>query len=158
MSIFKGIGAFFAAAVATAVTVRDCAPDRSLFAITDLRLEPSTPSAGQTVALTLSYDVPQGVTITDGTSIYRMTFNFIPLTPTTHPLCQDVACPITGGSHTNTTQTQWPQGVTGNFKSQMEWRGAQDELLLCVEMAGAVLLDEGEEPDSQPSLRGAERS
>jgi hypothetical protein len=152
LRILKGVGTFIAAAT-TAVTVKDCAPGVSLFKITDLHLEPSTPTAGQEVALTLSYEVPPGMTLRDGTSKYQVTFNFIPLTPTIHPLCQDVTCPITEGSHTNTTVSQWPQGINGNFKSVMEWRTLNEETLLCVEMDGMVFTEES----AVASLRGAKR-
>ena len=136
MRILRVVLATFAAA--TAATVRTCLADTALFKISELKLDPASPSPGQDVALTLSYQVPEGVSVSDGTSTYDYTFNFIPLTPTVKPLCEDVTCPINPGSHTNTTISKWPEGITGSFKSRITWRNGGGEALLCMEMSGSV--------------------
>lgn len=138
MRILRSLVALFAATTATATTIRTCLADTSLFKISELKLDPASPSPGQDVALTLSFQVPEGVSVSDGTSTYDYTFNFIPLTPTVKPLCEDVTCPILPGSHTNTTHSQWPEGVTGSFKSRITWRNGGGETLLCMEMAGSI--------------------
>jgi hypothetical protein len=143
----------YLASTATQATVRNCGSSAALYKITELRLEPSAPAPGQEVALTLSFDAPGGVVITDGTSTYEASFNFIPLTPVVKPLCGDVACPIEPGGHTNTTVTEWPSGVTGTFKSKMRWVTGGGAELLCVELGGslkqAAVLAEEEEKDPE---------
>lgn len=138
MRILRSLVTLLAATAATAATVRTCLTEYSLFKISDLKLDPASPSPGQDVALTLSYQVPEGVSVSDGTATYDLTFNFIPLTPTVHPLCEDVTCPILPGSHTNTTISKWPEGVTGSFKSKITWRNGGAETLLCMEMSGSI--------------------
>jgi hypothetical protein len=87
------------------------------------------------VDLTLSYTVPAGVTISEGTAEYDVTVNYIPMTPYTEPLCQDVPCPIQAGSYTNTTRSTWPTGVHGLVVNKMIWKGTPDAVtLLCLQI------------------------
>jgi hypothetical protein len=103
--------------------IKDCAGEAGLFSVTKAALEPANPAPGTQVALTLEYTVPDLIRIVTGTSTYESTFNFIPLPATVHPLCQDVACPIGSGAHSNTTTSAWPSGVKGAYTSKMTWRG-----------------------------------
>jgi hypothetical protein len=143
LGAFTAFLSSYLAATTTPASVRNCGSAAALYKITELRLEPAAPAPGQEVSLTLSFDAPEGLIVTDGTSIYDATFNFIPLTPVVKPLCGDVACPIEPGAHTNTTATEWPSGVTGSFKSKMRWATAAGTELLCVELGGSLSGSEG---------------
>jgi hypothetical protein len=126
-------------ATAAAVTVQDCGTSAgALFALDRLAISPMSPAPGDTVDLHLEYRVPDGLVVRDGTTTYDVTLNFIPLTPSTNPLCQDVPCPLGPGAYKNTTKSTWPSGVTGAFSSTMRWRDADDALLLCVKLAGRL--------------------
>lgn len=141
MGLLTAFAAFLSSYLATQntqSTVRSCSSSGALFKITELHLDPAAPSPGQEVALTLSYEVPEGILVTDGTSSFEATFNFIPLTPTLQPLCEDVACPITSGAKTNTTRSIWPSGVTGSFTTKMHWNLLTGDELLCVEIGGKL--------------------
>lgn len=155
LGAFAALLSSYLATVTTTASVRNCGSAAALYKITELRLEPAAPAPGQEVSLTLSFDAPEGLIVTDGTSTYEASFNFIPLTPTVQPLCGDVACPIEPGAHTNTTVTEWPSGVTGTFKSKMRWATTSGAELLCVELGGnlhtlAVAEEEEQKEPEQP--------
>ena len=140
------LAAAFAAAVFAvadaATTLKDCGAGTSLFHLDAAKLDPADPAPGAPVDLTLSYTVPAGVTIREGTAEYDVTVNYIPMTPYTEPLCQDVPCPIHAGSYTNTTRSTWPTGVHGLVVNKMIWKGAAmkagapeaAETLLCLQI------------------------
>jgi hypothetical protein len=137
--MLRRLAALLLAAGASAATVQDCGGDKSLFRLNAVSLSPSSPAPGDTVQLHLDYTVPDGLVVRDGTTTYDVTFNFIPLTPTTNPLCQDIPCPLGPGTYSNTTTSQWPSGATGSFTSTMRWReAAVDAVLLCVKLAGRL--------------------
>jgi hypothetical protein len=147
MGLLGAFSAFLSSYLATTTTtasVRNCGSAAALYKITELRLEPTNPAPGQEVTLILSFDAPEGLIVTDGTSTYEASFNFIPLAPVVKPLCGDVTCPIEPGKHTNTTATEWPSGVTGSFKSKMRWATTTGAELLCVELGGSLAGSESE--------------
>jgi hypothetical protein len=113
-------------------TVNDCSAGKSLFTLNSASVSPDVPVSGQNVYITLFYTVPQGMTITDGTSEYSATYNFLPLSKTVEPLCADVPCPLKSGQYTNTSETQWPSGVSGTLSTQMKWFSVEKDLLLCL--------------------------
>jgi hypothetical protein len=132
-------------AAAGPATVKNCASGSSLFTINKLSLDPPTAVAGAQSTLYLDYTVPEGTTITDGTTTYAITLNFIPFAPSTNPLCADIPCPLRPGSYSNATTSTWPAGVSGSFTSKMTWQDAASNLLLCVQISGAMM-------DNQTSL------
>lgn len=119
-------------------TVKDCGAGSSLFKIQGLGLTPVSPAAGDPITLHLEYDVPEGTVVTDGTTTYQITLNFIPFAPSTNPLCQDIPCPLGAGSYTNDTTSTWPSGVSGTFTSKMTWADAVGTQLLCVQISGSL--------------------
>lgn len=117
-------------------TVRDCAVDKSLFHIDEINITPSKPVAGENVTLYVEYTVPESVTVTSGTVEYSVTYNFIPISPTYQPLCDNVECPLLPGSHSSTSVTQWPADISGALTMRMRWRDIDNQMLMCMEMAG----------------------
>lgn len=139
------LGLLATATTSIGATVKNCNAS-SLFEMHSASLSPSVPSPGQEVSLFLSYSVPGDLVVTEGVTVYQITFNFVPLNPTTNPLCQDIPCPLSGGSYTNTTKSTWPSGVSGSFSSTMRWEGVNggkgidggDTNYLCLQISGKV--------------------
>lgn len=118
--------------------VRDCAPGNSVFEVNSVSLEPPTPVSGQNLTLFLDYTVPDGVLITDGTAEYDITYNYIPFTPSTEPLCQNIPCPLGPGRYQNSSTSVWPQDLSGLLVTELKWYDPAQNLLLCVEISGQV--------------------
>lgn len=115
------------------------AAEVSLFRVNSVTISPSNPVPGQAIDLHLDYTVPDGIIIKDGTTTYDFTLNFVPLSPSSNPLCQDIPCPLGPGTYSNVSSSTWPSGVTGSFTSTMRWRKAVDNtLLLCIKIAGRL--------------------
>ena len=113
-------------------SVNDCSAGKSLFTLNSAYVAPDVPVAGENVSITIFYTVPEGMTITDGTSEYSATYNFLPLSTTVEPLCSDVPCPLKSGQYTNQSDTMWPSGISGTLSTQMKWFDADKDLLLCL--------------------------
>ena len=122
---------------ATALTVKDCAPD-SLFQLTDISVSPTDPSPGETFDLHLEWTVPETLTVNGGTAEYAVTYNYIPFSPTVEPLCQDIPCPMGPGTYKNDTKSTWPSGISGLVTSTMRWFSPENAVLACVELSGMV--------------------
>jgi ML domain len=128
--------AVFLATVPFFGSVQDCAPGESLFTITELSLSPAAPVAGQNLTLHLGYEVPEGVSVLGGTAEYDVTYNYIPFSPSTEPLCSNIPCPLGPGTYLNESTSQWPDSLSGLLVSRMKWFDEQNSMLLCVEISG----------------------
>jgi hypothetical protein len=126
------------AIVSYAITVKDCGAGKGLFTINSLSVNPVLPSPGENVTMGLGYTVPLGATVDGGTASYAVTYNFIPLTPTTESLCKNVPCPIGPGTYTNESTAAWPTGLSGSIVIKMTWKDSLDRLLLCTQTSGTV--------------------
>lgn len=116
---------------AVAPTVRDCGV-QTLFKIDSVGLSPTTPLPGDNVTLQLTYTVPLGYIATDGKAKYELTYNFLPLSPTIQPLCDNIPCPLLPGTYSNNTYELWPEGLAGTLKTKITWTDVSGELLLCM--------------------------
>lgn len=125
---------WFAASAFAATTLKDCAPGTSVFRLDAAKLTPADPAPGDFVDLTLSYTVPDFVTIFEGTAEYDVSVNYIPMSPYTEPLCQNVPCPVREGTYTNTTRSTWPTGLHGLLVNKMIWKAAAGDTLLCLQI------------------------
>ena len=127
--------------MASSVSVKDCSNPSypSVFNINALSISPESPTPGQQVALYMEYTVPQGIVVEDGTAKYDVTYNFIPMPPTTEPLCANVPCPLTSGAYANTTSTPWPSGIRGTITTKISWLDTNNSLLACVLISGKIL-------------------
>jgi hypothetical protein len=117
-------------------SIRNC-DESSLFKITSLGLTPDPPVSNQPVSLTLVFDNPDKE-ITDGTVTTSLSLNYIPVTPTVEPLCQNTECPITIGLNNRSTETIFPD-VSGILKSKVVWTNTNDEILLCIDMSLKIM-------------------
>jgi hypothetical protein len=105
-------------------SVKSCG---GLFTITKLSLQPDKVKAGDNVTLTLTYVNP--VVVTGGTIKNSVTYNFIPLTPTTTDLCQTIQCPLQTGEHDGSSTFTIPTGLSGSLSVKTEWLSSSEKYL-----------------------------
>ncbi len=101
-------------------------------------MNPTTAIGGQLTDLYLDYTVPEDVYIYDGTSIITYTFNGLPFTPTTGPLCGQIPCPLVPGTYINNTQSTWPEGVSGKIITTVSWFDVNNTELLCFQITAKI--------------------
>ena len=120
----------FSLALCVKASVTNCAPN-SVFQITQLVLDPPTNVvSGQNVTLSLLYTSP--VEVDSGTITTSVTYNFLPLTPTTAPLCDSAPCPIGVGDHDGSSWFLVPTGVKGTVVTKIVWTDVNSTQLLCI--------------------------
>jgi hypothetical protein len=120
-------------------SVSDCGRDMGRFKINTLTLDPKDKvSADQNVSLTLIYTSPQS--INGGTAVTALSYNYIPLSPSSVDLCSVVSCPIAQGLHDASTFYIFPSGVRGRVSSNTKWYDINGMLLLCVETVLTTVL------------------
>lgn len=122
-------------AIGSFATIKDC-DSSSVFRPTQLALSPDPPVPGKPVRLTLIFDNTASE-ITDGTVSTSISVNYIPLSPSSGPLCENTACPIIPGSNDRSTETTFPS-VTGLIRSKVTWTGPQGQSLLCIDTSFKV--------------------
>jgi hypothetical protein len=123
---------FFASGLSV---VKDC-DSTSVFRPTQLALSPDPPVPGKPVRLTLVFD-NTGPEITDGVVTTSASVNYIPMAPSTGPLCENTACPIVPGANDRSTETIFPS-VTGLIRSKVVWKGMAGQSLLCIDTSFKV--------------------
>ena len=115
----------------THATIKDCGLSKSLFKINALGFwpDPSVRNGNSTVSL--DYTIPEGVNINGGRATYTVTYNYIPLSPTTESLCSNtVVCPLVPGTYNKSTSSVFPD-VTGSMSIKAQWFDDTNNLLLC---------------------------
>lgn len=112
--------------------VIDCGSGSTVFKIQSQGFEPTPPLPGKDATLWIDFTVPQGTTVTGGTSKYSITFNGIPFSPTIQDLCTQVTCPIQSQNLTSTSQ--WPMGLSGKVISKIQWYDENQTYLLCSQL------------------------
>jgi hypothetical protein len=123
----------FAAAFSLAdPTVKDCGGGKTIFTVNSVSLTPSNPLPNDDVTLHLDYTVPNGALITGGDATYSVTYNFIPLSPTTEALCSNIPCPLGPGRYVNSSISKWPSGLTGSLTTTLKWTDQSANQLLCI--------------------------
>ena len=96
------------------------------FTITKLALTPDKVKAGDNVTLTLNYVSP--IVVNAGTVKHSVTYNFLPLIPTTTDLCQTIKCPLQTGEHASSSTFTIPQ-ISGSLSVKTEWFSSSEKLL-----------------------------
>jgi hypothetical protein len=93
---------------------------------------PDPPIKGQNSTLFLSMNVPSAVT--GGTATYTVTYNYIPLTPTTDNLCTVVpaGCPIMPGTLDTVSSIPFDGSLSGLLNLKIEWKDLAAKQLMCV--------------------------
>ncbi len=111
-------------------TIKDC-DTTSVFRPTELALTPDPPVPEQPVYLTLLFD-NTGQIVTNGTITTSINVNYVPITPTLNPLCDNTECPIIPGTNNRSTETIFPS-FTGIFRSRVTWTSKDGQILLCID-------------------------
>jgi hypothetical protein len=124
--------------VAVAPVLKDCGNGKSLIKLNSFSLTPTIPVPGDNVFLHIDYTVPEGMIITGGVATYAVTYNFIPIAPTTEPLCGDIPCPLGPGRYVNTSVSQWPTGLRGNLLIKNTWVDELGAPLLCLSITAKM--------------------
>ena len=120
---------FLLASVQASVT--DCSKATALFDITSLSFLPDPPVKGQNSTLFVSMNVPSQVE--GGTATYSVTYNFIPLSPTTEDLC-----PIRPGTLYTVSSVPFDGSLTGSITFKIEWKDLSLDQLMCVSIKTTV--------------------
>lgn len=128
---FGLLASLFAFALSSS-SVTDCSDGHAQFQLTFLDISPQQVVTGTPVTLMLLYTNP-GPEVTDGTVTTSASWNFIPIEPSTGPLCDSAKCPLVVGANNGSATTPWPD-ISGYVTSRDEWFGPSGELLLCIEM------------------------
>ena len=129
----------FAAALilsSTVGSVLDCAPTNSVFKLTSMSFSPDPAVKGQNSTLLLSMNVPEEIDA--GTATYAITYNFIPLVPTTENLCNAVTCPIYPGILTTTSSYPIDSSLSGSIQFKVSWKDNSSRDLICVNVRTKV--------------------
>jgi len=76
--------------------------------------------------------------VTGGTSVYSVTYNFIPLSPTTNDLCTEInnsniTCPLKAGVIGIQSKGTVPDGLSGTTVIKNEWFNNEKERILCLQ-------------------------
>ena len=119
-------------------SVTDCSKSTSLFKITSFSFGPDPPIKGQNSTLDLFMNVPAPVT--GGTATYSITYNFIPLSPTTEDLCAVVpaGCPIAAGTLHTVSSFPFDGSLSGSITVKIEWKDLSADQLMCVSIKTTV--------------------
>jgi len=127
---------FFLSLIAYAAgIVKDCNIS-SIFRPTFLGLTPDPPVVGQQIRLSVLFNNP-GPAVSDGRVTTSVTLNYLPLSPTTEPLCHNTGCPLVAGPNDRSTVSTWPD-VRGNIVTKSVWNSVEGDNLLCVQTSVKV--------------------
>jgi hypothetical protein len=121
--------------------ITDCSNGASVLKLTTLTLSPDPPVRNQNLDMGVVFNNP-GAPITDGTVTTSVTLNWIPFQPTVEPLCTNTQCPLETGSNDRSTSSVWPDTVSGNVVSKIEWTGVDGSQLLCIKISTKVAANE----------------
>ena len=114
--------------------ISDCSVN-SIFKSIEQRLTPDPPVPGENVTLYLRFNNP-GLPVSDGTETTQTSFNYIPMSPTTKPLCDCISCPIQNTIIELTSTSEWPRDLPrGLIITTITWTNANDEQLLCTKLS-----------------------
>jgi len=132
------VSLFASLATLASSTLKDCGAGISKFTLLDQGFSPDPPAVGDNTTLWFYYQVPDGVSIADGTAQYKITLNGIPFPASTDPLCTQVTCPLVSGTYNLSSSSIWEGGVTGKIASRISWYDTDNTLLLCSELTVRV--------------------
>lgn len=114
------------------VSLKDCGnPATDQATITSMGFTPDNPVAGDNTTLWIAYNLK--TPITGGTAKYSISLNGIPFTPTTDDLCSQTLCPKEIGLYNETSNSDFPSGITGKIVSKIEWKNQNDQPVWCLE-------------------------
>ncbi len=118
----------------TQFTIKNCGIKTDLIQNLVLSVEPVLPQSDYT--LYVSGDLSKEVT--GGTSKYDVTYNFIPLSPTTNDLCTEInnsniTCPLKVGYIGLQSKGIVPTGLSGSVTIKNQWFDLDGVRILCMQ-------------------------
>jgi hypothetical protein len=123
----------FVYSTVTKFVVSSCGDSTDLMQNVVLSVEPKLPQTDYT--LYLNGDLSQ--TITKGTSKYDITYNFIPISPTTEDLCTEIdssniSCPLLNGFISSESKGTIPIDLRGSLIIKNQWFNNDQTKILCM--------------------------
>jgi len=117
----------------TQFKVSSCGTTTDLMQNVVLSVSPVLPQTDYTLYL----DGDLNTNVTSGTSEYAITYNFIPLSPTTNDLCTEinasnVTCPLSIGSFASESKGKITDGLSGSVTIKNQWFNENKERILCM--------------------------
>jgi hypothetical protein len=119
---------FFGTVVGTLGKITDCSSSAAKFSILNLDFYPDPPTKNQNATITMLYDVP--ILVDSGKVDYSITLNGLPVYSETTELCSQTDCPITIGSHNDSSVFLWPD-ISGKVVAKTIWKDDSGKELLC---------------------------
>ena len=113
-------------------TYKSCGTSTDIAQNVNLYVDPILPQTDYTLYLTC--DLSEQVN--GGTSIYSITYNFIPFQPTINDLCTDIltsniSCPLTDHI-SSASQGSVPTDISGTTIIKNEWFNQNNDRILCM--------------------------
>ena len=123
----------FVSSAVTKFVISSCGDSTDLMQNIVLSVEPKLPQSDYT--LYLNGDLSQ--TITKGTSKYDITYNFIPISPTTEDLCTEISasnisCPLLNGFISSESNGTIPVDLSGSLTIKNQWFNNDQTKILCM--------------------------
>lgn len=123
----------FVSSTVTKFVISSCGDSTDLMQNVVLSVEPKLPQSDYT--LYLNGDLSQ--TITKGTSKYDITYNFIPVSPTTEDLCTEIessniSCPLLNGFLSSESKGTIPIDLSGSLTIKNQWFNNDQTKILCM--------------------------
>jgi hypothetical protein len=117
----------------TKFVISSCGDSTDLMQNIVLSVEPKLPQSDYTIYL--NGDLSQ--TITKGTSKYDITYNFIPISPTTEDLCTEISasnisCPLLNGFISSESNGTIPVDLSGSLTIKNQWFNNDQTKILCM--------------------------
>jgi hypothetical protein len=141
--------------VGTMGSITNC-DSNSVFKLSRLALYPDPPVRGKSVDMIVELQNP-GPKIYDGKATTSVSLNYIPLSPSVKPLCEDTECPLVSGFNNRSTSSVWPDTVSGKVNSKIVWTDSKGISLLCIQMTTTVAVDESKALTLTEMWRGAHK-
>jgi hypothetical protein len=118
----------------TSFTFKSCGDTTDLCNNLVLSVDPKLPQ--DNYSLYLGCDL--NTLVTGGTSVYSITFNGIPFSPTTNDLCTEInssntTCPLNVGYYYSKSDGQIPTGISGKVVIKNQWYDISNNRILCME-------------------------
>jgi hypothetical protein len=119
--------------LAGVVTIKDCGnKETDQATITGFGFFPTTPLPNEKTELWVAYDLKSRITA--GTATYTYSFNGIPFSPTVDDLCSQTKCPKEIGLYNETSDSDFPSGLSGKVITSIEWVNQEYQPIWCVEL------------------------
>jgi len=114
-------------------TVKSCGLATDLASSLVVDVSPKLPDTDY--VLFLNADLSKEVT--SGTSKYDVTYNFIPLSPSTNDLCTEIShsnitCPLLAGHISSESKGTIPTGLSGTYTIKNQWFDLDGKRILCM--------------------------